>query len=271
MLYGYIRVSTETQSEKGYGLDAQRQAIEKYAKDNGLRLESIFEDAGISGNMKDTDADDALNKRTGLLELLTVLNEGDTVIILNTSRLWRSDMTKAIVRRELLKRGAIVYSIEQPKYNLHSKDPNDYLINAIMEALDVYERMSISLKLARGRTIKAKGGDKPAGMCPLGYQYAPDKKSVIIEESEAQIVRKIFSLAHSGYSITRIINELDSAGIRTRRGNKWSKAAVHLILTNRFYIGELTHAGQPIKGNHPPIISKIQFGKVAAQMSARRK
>lgn len=271
MLYGYIRVSTETQSEKGYGLDAQREAIEKYAKETAQQIESIYEDAGVSGNIKDTDDDDAINKRIGLLELLSVLESGDTVVVLNTSRLWRSDMTKAIIRRELLKREVNVCSIEQPKYNLYSKDPNDYLINAIMEALDVYERMSIALKLARGRTIKAKGGDKPAGLCPYGYAYAPDKKSVIILEEEAQAVRKAFTLAQTGQSLGKIADALNAAGVRTRRGNEWSKGTLYMLLTNRFYIGELTHAGQPLKGNHPPIISKVQFGKAAAQLNSRRR
>ena len=152
---GYCRVSTQTQSEKGYGLEAQEREIEKYARAHGIELAQMFRDAGISGNIKDTDDDDAINKREALMEMLSVLEEGDTVIILNTSRLWRSDMTKAIIRRELLKRGAHVYSIEQPKYDIYSKDPNDYLINAIMEALDVYERMSISLKLAPGAPFPA--------------------------------------------------------------------------------------------------------------------
>lgn len=271
MLYGYVRVSTETQSEKGYGLDAQREAIRKYAKETAQQIKTIYEDAGVSGNIKDTDDDDAINKRTGLLEMLSVLEPGDTVVVLNTSRLWRSDMTKAIIRRELLKREVNVYSIEQPKYNLYSKDPNDYLINAIMEALDVYERMSIALKLARGRTIKAKGGNKPAGICPYGYAYAPDKKSVIIIEEEAKTIRKAFSLAQTGQSLTKIADTLNAAGIRTRRGNEWSKGGLYMLLTNRFFIGELTHAGQTIKGNHPPIISKVQFGKVAAQLNSRRR
>ena len=109
--YGYTRVSTETQSEKGYGLDAQQEAIKKYSKEQGIAIAEYFTDAGISGNLKDDDADDAINKRQGLISLLSALNDGDTVIVLNTSRLWRSDLTKAIVRRELIKRNAHVVSI----------------------------------------------------------------------------------------------------------------------------------------------------------------
>lgn len=271
MYYGYIRVSTETQAEKGYGLDAQRTEIEKYAAAQGIELKAIFEDAGISGNLKDDDEDDAINKRGGLMELLTALNEGDTVVILNTSRLWRSDMTKAIIRRELIKRKAAVISVEQPKYNLYNKDPNEYLINSIMEALDVYERMSISLKLARGRTVKARGGNKPAGVAPFGYRYADDRKSVIVDDTEAAVVKEMFSAAQKGATLAQISEALNSKGYKTRRGGEWTRGSIRAILINRFYIGELQHQGKPITGNHKALISKVQFGKVSSQLAQRHK
>lgn len=269
--YGYARVSTETQADKGYGLETQRTEIEKYSARQGVELATIYTDAGISGNIKDTEDDDAINKRAGLVELLAVIEAGDAVIVLDTSRLWRSDMTKAIVRRELMKRGARVISIEQPKYDLYSKDPNDYLINAIMEALDVYERMSISLKLARGRTVKARGGDKPAGVCPYGYEYTPDKKGVTINDVEAATVRKMFSLGQTGQSLSQIADAINKTGAKTRHGKEFSKGSVSAILANRFYVGELIHAGQPIKGNHVPIISRVQYGKVQAQLARRKR
>ena len=56
--YGYCRVSTETQAEKGFGLEVQEQGIKKYAHEHGLELELIFRDEGISGNLKDTDDDE---------------------------------------------------------------------------------------------------------------------------------------------------------------------------------------------------------------------
>lgn len=269
--YGYCRVSTETQAEKGYGLEAQEKEIRKYATAHGLELEAVFTDAGISGNLKDTDEDEAISKRAALMEMLSTLNAGDTVIVLNTSRLWRSDMTKAIIRRELMKHGAKILSVEQPKYDLYTKDPNDYLINAIMEALDVYERMSIALKLARGRTIKAKGGDKPAGVAPFGYQYSADKKHIDIDPVEAQAVKMIFTEGQKGQSLHQVADYLNAREIKTRRGKEWSAGNVQVIMRNRFYIGELTHQGKPIKGNHEPIISRVQFGKVQAQLDKRRR
>ena len=67
--FGYCRVSTQTQSEKGYGLEAQEREIEKYARAHSIELAQMFRDAGISGNIKDTDDDDAINKREALMEM----------------------------------------------------------------------------------------------------------------------------------------------------------------------------------------------------------
>ena len=284
--YGYARVSTETQAEKGYGLEAQEQAILKYAKDNGIELTNIFKDEGKSANIKDDADDDALLKRQALMELLSQVEAGDTIIILNTSRLWRSDMTKVLVRRELMKHQAKIISIEQPRYDLYSKDPNEFFINSMMELIDIYDRMNIALKLARGRSVKAHKGNKPAGICPYGYQYSDDKKSVIINEEQAQTVKFIFSEAQKGRSMQSIADALNEKGIpsrfagmtkKTRDGQevsfsgKWNRGAIHAIAHNRFYIGELEHDGQTIQGKHEPIISKVQFGKVQAALSKRHK
>lgn len=271
--YGYCRVSTATQAEKGYGLEEQRNEIQEHAKKLGVSVAQFFIDAGVSGNMRETDDDEALNKRASLIELLGVVEKDDCVIVANTSRLWRSDLTKALVRRELLRRGAKVISAQQPDYDLYAAatDPSSYLQNAIMEALDVYERMSISLKLARGRAVKAKGGDKPAGVCPVGYKYSDDKKSVVIDEDEAKLVKLIFSEGQKGTGLRKIAAALNEQGFSTRRGKEWSAAGVHAILKNRFYLGELQHQGATIKGNHAPLVSKIQFGKCQAQLERHRK
>ena len=270
--YGYTRVSTETQAEHGYGLDAQRAEIEKYAQKNGITLADFFTDAGVSGAAKDTaDDNEAISKRAGLLELLATVQEGDSVIVLNTSRLWRSDVTKVLIRREMMKRKARIISIEQPRYDLYATDPNDRLIAGMLELLDEWDRASIALKLARGRTVKAKGGDKPAGVTPYGYRYTEDKKSVIIDEEEAQLVRYMFTEGQKGKTLAQITDALNDKGYQTRRGGEWTRGSVRAILRNRFYIGELQHQGKAIQGTHEALISKIQFGKVASQLEKRHR
>lgn len=269
--YGYERVSTETQSEKGYGLDAQDAEIKKYAASNGMTIDQVFVDAGVSGAIKDTEGDEAISKRAGLMELLSVIEEGDTVIVLNTSRLWRSDMTKVLIRRELMKKKVRLISIEQPQYDLYTLNPNDRLVSGMMELLDEWERLTIALKLARGRTIKAKGGDKPAGTCPFGYRYTADKKAVEIVPEEAEVVRMIYREGQKGLSLKRIADSLNAQGITTRAGGVWRNSSVQFILNNKFYTGVLQHQGVEMKGNHAPIISKVQFGKVQSQLAKHKK
>lgn len=269
--YAYMRVSTETQAEKGGGLEVQRQQIAKYASDNHIEIAQWFTDAGISGAVKDIDADEAISKREALLELLTVIQAGDAVVVLNTSRLWRSDTAKVIIRRELMKRGAHVIAIENPRFDLYAKNPNDRLMDGIMELMDEWERLTIALKLSKGRTAKAKNGDKPAGVCPYGYEYSADKKHIEVNQAEAQAVREMFSEGQKGRTLNQIAEHMNAKGITTRRGGQWSRGSIQAILRNRFYVGELTHQGRAIKGNHEPLISRVQFGKVAAQLDKRKK
>ena len=205
------------------------------------------------------------------MQLLSVLNGANTVIVLNTSRLWRCDIAKVLIRREIERKGGDIISIEQPKYSIYTKDPSEVLINGMFELLDQYERLSISLKLAKGRTTKANRGDKPAGVTPYGYEYTADKKSVIINENEAGNVKRMFSLSQTGSSLQQIVDTFNKEGLVTRRGKAWTRATVHGILTNTFYTGVLTHQREDNQGNHEAIISKVQFGKVRSALKRNKK
>ncbi|PMC40782.1 hypothetical protein CJ195_03590 [Bacillus sp. UMB0899] len=88
-------------------------------------------------------------------------------------------------------------SLEQPSYSVYTKDPNEFLINGMMELLDQYDHMSITKKLANGRRTKVrKDTIKGCGVAPLGYRWQHEGMDkpiiIIIEESEAKIVKYIF-------------------------------------------------------------------------------
>ena len=265
MYYGYIRVSTETQAEKGGGLDVQRSAIEKYAADHGLQLEEMFCDAGISGTQESRPELDRL--------LLETIREGDTIIVHNTSRLWRSIFAQATVMKAVMQAKANIKSIDEPSFDIYlfQKDPENFMITGMMGMLDQWERMTIARKLARGRTSKANKGDKPAGLCPYGYRYTADKKHIEPDPAEAPILRQMFTEAQKGTSLDKIAALLNAQGSRSRRGNEWQKGSLAQMLHNNFYTGIVTHQGKEIQGNHEPLISKVQYGKVQAQLKRKHR
>lgn len=263
--YGYIRVSTETQVEKGGGLDVQRAAIVKYAAEHKLNVERIFTDAGISGKKVNRPALDEL--------LLETIKAGDVIIVQNTDRLWREIFAQATVMQAVRDVGAEICSIDEPDFNVHRflTDPENYMITSMMGMLANWNRMVTVRKLARGRDTKAAKGAKPAGICPYGYKYTSDKKAVEIDQAEAAAVKLAFTEAQRGQTLAQIAATLTAKGYTPRRSKEWTRGSVQAILRNRFYLGELTHQGQTIKGTHTPIISKVQFGKVAAQLERRHK
>ncbi|MCK4824919.1 recombinase family protein [bacterium] len=148
---GYVRVSTKTQIRKGQGIRIQKDKIKEYCKNNNMDLLEIYEDKGISGAKADEES--LIIDREGLQNMLTDIPILGVkyIVVLNTSRLWRSDLVKVLIQRELKKYNVDVKAIDQPTYSIYSADdPSQFLINGMMELLDQYQRLEIALKLKRG-------------------------------------------------------------------------------------------------------------------------
>jgi DNA invertase Pin-like site-specific DNA recombinase len=125
-VYGYIRVSTDTQDTKGYGLETQEHAIKEHCKKNNLELVECYRDIGISGTEVD--------KRAGLMNLLSSLDGVSKVVVYDTSRLWRDDIATGCIKQALIRRKADVISIQQPDYSICTK--NHLGINGHMKGIN---------------------------------------------------------------------------------------------------------------------------------------
>ncbi|MGH0587092.1 recombinase family protein [Bacillus mycoides] len=254
---GYVRVSTEGQVREGYSLAYQVEEIERYCNENELQLLHIYEDKGISGATVDEDG--LAVEREGLQELLSDLayQQVSHVIVLNTSRLWRSDMAKVLIQRELKKHEVDVKAIEQSNYSIYINDPNDFLVNGMLELLDQYQRLEIALKLSRGRKKKAEQGGYAGGGVMFGYTVKKGQKVLEVDAEKAVVVRRLFELRHffKHWSLTQLAERLNRDGYRTEKGKLFTKVQVKRMLDREsFYRGIYTYGQIQANGKHPAII-----------------
>ncbi|ABO65816.1 MULTISPECIES: recombinase family protein [Geobacillus] len=257
---GYIRVSTQGQARDGYSLKYQEEEIKAYCEKNGWNLIHIFRDEGISGAKMNEEAFEV--DRVGLQEMLAHLSSLQIKygVVLNTSRLWRSDMVRVLIHRELQKYGVDIKSIEQPSYSIYKKDPSDVLVNGLMELLDQYQRLEIALKLKKGQHKKAKEGGYAGGRVIFGYTKPKGEKELKVHHEQAKVVKRVFELKrkHPQGSLAHIARVLNDEGYKTAQGKPFTKVQVKRILDRKsFYQGMYTYGPIQAHGKHEAILSNV--------------
>ena len=254
---GYVRVSTEGQVRDGYSLSYQVDEIKQYCNENELQLLHIYEDRGLSGATVDEDG--LTVEREGLQELLAdvAYQQVSYVVVLNTSRLWRSDMAKVLIQRELKRHEVDVKAVEQSSYSIYTHEPNNFLVNGMLELLDQYQRLEIALKLSRGRKKKAEQGGYAGGGVLFGYKAVKGQKALEIDTEKGVVVRRLFELRHffQHWSLTQLAERLNVEGYCTEKGKQFTKVQVKPMLDREsFYRGMYTYGQIQTKGKHLAII-----------------
>lgn len=256
-VYGYIRVSTEGQAKQGYSLAEQQAEIEKYCKEQGYNLVAIFKDEGVSGAK--ANENEMSIERDGLLNMLASLKENaiQYVVVLSTNRLWRSDLVKVLLHRELKKCNIDIKAIDRPNYSIYTQNPNEIFVNGMFELLDVYERLEIALKLKRGRLQKAKVGGYAGGGVPFGYRCNRGGKKLYVDAVEAKAVQRVFQLKQlmPNMTLKNIAELMEAEGYKGRKGVDFNSMLVKRILDREtFYKGCYRYGDIDSIGNYEPIL-----------------
>lgn len=226
-LVGYIRVSGAGQVVDGYGLDVQEKAIRAWARNNGHRLVAIRRDEGVSGTKDAVD-------REGLSAALLDLTEGrgEGLLIPKLDRLARAltvqEASLAIVWRS----GARVFTADSGE--VLQDDPDDPMRTALRQVVGVFaelDRRMIVKRMRDGRTAKAETGRKAVGAYAYGTRGEGRGRSrdAVLDEGEQRAVQRIAELRAAGESYRAVAAVLDAEGLRPRRAEKWSAAAVRNV------------------------------------------
>jgi putative DNA-invertase from lambdoid prophage Rac len=159
-IIGYLRVSTEQQN-----LNNQKLAILDYANKNNFKIDK-FEESVISSSR-------SLSERK-ILELFNNLQNGDSLIVSELSRLGRSTMEVLSLVNQFVAKGVTLIIIkENLKLNKHNRDDitNDVLLT-VFAMLGKLEK-----SLIKQRTKEALSNLKSKGIT-LGKPKGTIQKSI---------------------------------------------------------------------------------------------
>jgi site-specific DNA recombinase len=250
--FGYIRVSTAKQGERGVSLQEQKDAILQYAQRYGLSIAQWFEERESA----------AKRGRALFTQMMKQLRRGNA-------------------------RGVIIHKIDRSARNLKDWADLGELIDAGVEVHFANESLDLNtrggrlsadiqavvasdyIRNLREETKKGFYGRLKQGYyplpAPLGYLDCGKAKTKEIDPERAQLVAKLFTLYGTGqYSLHRLLDVSGAWGLRNRSGRKLTLNGLSTILNNPFYTGliRIRRTKEVFTGNHQPLVAKSLFDRV---------
>jgi len=232
MNLAYIRVSTDRQAREGLSMDAQRDAITRYAELYNLSPIDFLEDRGASGK--------SLKGRPGIAELLERVRNGraSSVIVYKVDRMFRS-IKDALGVFDLLKTNRVAFHSVMERWDTSSAAGeaalNMVLVFAQMEARLAGERTSSAIRERKGSPggspildHRKDGGTLMVGKAPYGFSWS--EGTLIPQDDEIAVIRNIFKAREKNGTLRAIVNLLDVSGTKTRGGKLWNEKQIRRIL-----------------------------------------
>ena len=240
----YLRISTVNQIDNT-SIETQREKIELYCKLNDYEIVKEFKDEGISAKNDLT--------RENYIKLMKFISDKENnineIVVYKSDRIHRS-------LENLLKMISYIQKINIDFVSIteqfDTSTAQGMLFLQMLGSFSEFERKLIAERTKSGRIANHKKNLSSGGRPPFGYKM--EDKKLVINEEEAEIVRKIFKLRIKGYTLQKIGEEV---GMYKQR--------VHGIIKNQTYVGKYTYNGKVEKNNFildvEPIVSRYTYNK----------
>jgi site-specific DNA recombinase len=261
----YTRKSTSVGLEQDFNsLDAQREACAAYIKKQPgwSLLADLYDDGGFTG---------ANIERPAFQRLLTDIDARkiDVVVVYKVDRLSRSLLDFAKLMERFSRAGASFVSVTQ---NFSTADAMGRLTLNMLMSFAEFEREMIGERTRDKIAAARRKGKWTGGPIPLGYTVKD--KRLLVDETEAILVREIFALyleQRSALAVARILNErrLPSTDLPEENGNAnathhWTNADVLRLIRTPIYAGYIRSHGELYDGEHEAIVDRQTFARVQA-------
>ena len=243
----YIRLSREDgDKEESSSVTNQREILKRYVSEQqNFFIVKEYVDDGWTGTNFD---------RPKFKEMIADIEAGiiDTVITKDLSRLGRERLgvghyTEIYFPEHNVRYIALLDNIDTYiDSGMNDMAPFKGVIN------DMYVR-DISKKIRSSLIERKKAGNFLGVTAPYGYKKDPNNKfHLVINEKEAEVVKRVFRLYLEGNGLTKIAQILTKDGVlvpgesrnigKTRKTalySSWKQTTIRRILDNRVYLGEL--------------------------------
>ena len=287
----YYRLSQEDERQgESVSIDNQRAILRKYAEEHGFEIHDEYIDDGVSGTTFDRPEVQRLldDAKTGVI---------NTIIVKDLSRFGRNYIEVGQYVDYVFPAFGIRFIAIQDNVDTENRDSNAMEMMPIMNIFNEWHAANTSKKIRAVLKSNAKDGKYHARKAPYGYVKSDtEKKTPIIDEEAAAVVKRIFEMRASGLSPHKIADILNAEGILNpsryclekygvvgRRENVglWSFCGVNSILQNPTYLGHMVQQRDGtvsyknhkryikdesewviVRNTHEPIISQELWDKV---------
>jgi site-specific DNA recombinase len=120
------------------------------------------------------------------------------------------------------------------------------LPSTIMTAVSEWERQAIGER-TRDTLSHKRAQRERVGNIGFGYRLAADGVHVELDTSEQAVITEIRELRSNGRSMRNIATDLNSQGLRTRRGSEWRLESVARVVNST---GPRCATSAPVLADH---------------------
>ena len=203
-LSGLARVSTARQASEGESLEVQQRQIEGYALMQGIPLDGVVVEEGVSGSVP-------VAERHAAGPLFAKLTKGDVVIAPKLDRLFRSALDALRVVEDLRKRDVALHLLDlggDISGNGLSK-----LFLTIAAAFAEAERDRIRERIGQVKADQKARGRYLGGRVPFGFRRGLAGELIEVP-AEQEAIQEMVALRARGRALRAIAEAMQAKGYR---------------------------------------------------------
>lgn len=207
--FGYCRVSTDGQVEKGQSLEVQQRQIEGWAMQHDTSIHALHVEAGASAY------DISFRDRPEGGKVWAALRKGDNLVASKLDRMFRSALDCLNCVEQFKARGVSLYLLDlNGGADPVSGNGISKLFLTIASAFAEFESARIGERIRATKHQQKGRHEYLGGIVPFGFALSPNGRTLIEVPEQQDAIRRIHRLRAKGLSSHKIAADLHERGIK---------------------------------------------------------